>query len=43
MDKEYLQDASGNPTGKVNMKETDVSATDAMGINLPMFQKVSST
>ena len=31
MDKEYLQDASGNPTGKVNMKETDVSATDANG------------
>ena len=31
MDKEYLQDASGNPTGKVTMKETDVSATDANG------------
>ena len=31
MDKEYLQDASGNPTGKVNMKETDVLATDANG------------
>ncbi|MFR3960535.1 MAG: hypothetical protein ACLTZB_08725 [Streptococcus salivarius] len=42
MDKEYLQDASGNPTGK-HMKETDVSATDANGYKPTYVSKVSST